>query len=266
MNWFERETALARSEGVSHSGNLPFLLAPQNPNGRALLLVHGFSSSPKEMLPLGEALVKHDFTVYGVRLPGHGTTPDDLAGRSTEEWFSTVLQSYHALVKLGLTVSAAGLSTGALLCLKLALAQPLERLILLSPFLKLRHRLAPYAGLLSAMIPYQNKNIPPEEQPFYYQQRPLKGISQINRLRKELRGQLNRIVIPTLVLAAEGDATIAPGTAQELFQQLGGQPKLYHCYGPEVPHVLLSTENPRLQDVLLRCLRFLAATAPPTVT
>ena len=43
------------------------------------LLVHGFSRSPLEMGPMGEYLAGKGLTVLGVRLAGHGTSPEDMA-------------------------------------------------------------------------------------------------------------------------------------------------------------------------------------------
>ena len=257
MRWFEQETELAHKEGVSHPENLPFFLSPENPNGQAVLLIHGFTASPREMLPLGRILQKHNFTVYGVRLPGHGTSPEDLSTRRASEWQTNVKHSYQSLVKMDFEISVAGLSTGALLALNLALQHPLDKLILLSPFLQLQHFLAPFAGLLSYLIPYQNRDISESERPFYYQQRPLRGIAQINRLSRQLRGKLSLITTPSLILTSTGDATIAEGTAAKIHQQLGSNQKQFHCYGNEVPHVLTTAENPLQQDVLQRCINFL---------
>lgn len=261
MRWFDQEIEKSRNEGVTHPDNFPFLLCPENTNGQAVILIHGFSASPREMLPLGKRLQQHNFTVYGVRLPGHGTQPEDLATRKAEEWLATAERGYQSLVEMGFETSATGLSTGALVTLKLALHHPLKKQVLLSPFLQLNHFLAPFAGALSYLIPYQNRAISTADQPFYYQQRPLKGIAQINRLRRQLRGQLNLITTPSLVLTSTGDATIAPGTAAEIYRKLGSQKKQFHCYGDEVPHVLTTDENPQQQDVLLRCVNFLENSA-----
>ena len=209
------------------------------------------------MRPLGEMLVQHNFTVYGVRLPGHGTSPEDLATRQAEEWLAAVLRGYQSLAKMDFKISVAGLSTGALLALKLAQQHPLEKLILLSPFLQLQHVLAPFAGLLSYLIPYQKKEVSAAERPFYYQKRPLKGIAQINRLVKQLRGNLKSITTSSLVLTSTGDATIAKGTAAKIHQKLGGLRKRFHCYGDDVPHVLTTAENPQQQEVLQSCVSFL---------
>jgi carboxylesterase len=257
MSWLEQEKKLAIREGVTHPENFPFQLQPQQPNGRAILLIHGFSSSPKEMRPLAEALKNAGFVVCAVRLPGHGTSPEDLAQRNAEEWLASCDEAVEYLLANYEHVSVGGLSTGALLAVMTALRYPLEKLILLSPFLRLNHILAPFAGLLSPFLPYQKKDIPVAEQPFYYQRRPLRGISQINRLRRRIAGQLPAVKAPTLVLASTGDATIAPRTAKRLFQRLGSRNKLFHCYAEQVPHVLTSPDNPEQLDVLKRCVDFL---------
>jgi len=258
MQWFEEEKKKAAADGVREEKNFPFLLRPQHSGRRAVLLIHGFSSSPREMLPLAHELVKLNLTVYGVRLPGHGTTPQDLAERKAEEWLSACKRGYIELVKHGFSVSAGGLSTGALLTLKLALRYPLEKQVLLAPFLKLQHPLAAAARLLSLIIPYQQKELQPDEVPFYYARRPLKGIAQINRLRWQLARELDRITTPTLVLASEGDKTIAEGTAADLYTKLGSKDKSFHLYGMDVPHVLTSPQNPEQPDVLKRCCDFLS--------
>ncbi|WP_321366327.1 alpha/beta fold hydrolase [uncultured Desulfuromusa sp.] len=256
MQWIEQEIELAKHEGVTHQENLPFLLLPEKPNGQAIMLIHGFSSSPKEMSLLGTELFRHNFTVYGVRLPGHGTTPEDLATRRAEEWYATIERGYQSLLAMNFEISAVGLSTGALLTLKLALKHPLEKIILLSPFLQLQHFLAPFAGPLSYLIPYQKKTILEAEAPFYYHLRPLKGIAQINSLCKQLSSKLKNIKAPSLTLASTGDKTIAKGSAAKVYQQLGGCQKQFYCYGNDVPHVLTTVGNPQLQDVLQRCIKF----------
>jgi len=258
MQWFDDEIKLGLADGVTEKENLPFLLKPTYPVKKAIILIHGFSSSPREMLTLGREIVKHNFTVYGVRLPGHGTSPQDLAGRKSEEWLAACKRGYLGLVQSGFSVSAGGLSTGALLTMKLALRYPLEKQILLAPFLKLQHPLAAAAQMLSVFVPYQKKELQPDERPYYYSLRPLKGIAQINRLRWQLARELDKITIPSLVLASKGDKTIAEGTAEDLYDRLGSQKKTFHLYGKTVPHVLTSEQNPELQDVLKRCCDFLA--------
>ena len=255
MASIEAELKLAKSAGVDHPENLPFLLQPQQPNGSGVLLVHGFTATPREMRSLGERLCAESFTVCAIRLPGHGTTPEDLADRQAEEWLAAVEHGYQILENQTQKIYGVGLSTGSLLLLKLSLLRTFSGLALLSPYLKLQHPLADFAGLLSYIIPLQKRTISAAEQPFYYQRRPLKAVAQINRLRR--KQELPKVMVPALVLAAAGDTTIAAGTAKQLFDLLGSADKTFHCYGPEVPHVLTTAENPQQQDVFARVIAFL---------
>lgn len=263
MDWLEKQLQQAHSDGVEHPDNLPYLLTPETPNGRGVLLIHGFGSSPRELQLLAEVLVWQHFTVAGIRLPGHGTSPQDLKTRNSREWLTAALNGYQALKRMDLKIGVCGLSTGALVALLLSAQQPVERLILLAPFLRLRHRLAPFAGLLSLFLPYQKRIIAEAERDFYYSQRPLKGVAQINQLLRRLPDALPKITAPTLVLTSTGDGTIAPGSANMLFRQLGSQEKFIHIYGDEVPHVLTAKENPQLDDVLKRCVDFLSSETTP---
>ena len=83
---------------------LPFWLDPSQPACATVVLVHGFSATPREMRPLAEALTARGFAALGVRLPGHGTTPEDLARRNYGEWIATIdaAQRQHLLYRHGL--------------------------------------------------------------------------------------------------------------------------------------------------------------------
>lgn len=254
----EREKEQARNAGVSHPENFPFLLTPENPSQHGILLAHGFSSTPREMRALADHLRSKNFTVLGIRLPGHGTSPEDLATRRHEEWLTAAERGYQILQQMGLRISAVGLSTGGLILLQLSLRCPIDRLVLLSPYLRLKHPLAPLAKALSLFIPFHHREIRAAERAFYYQRHPLKGIIQLNRLMAMVKKKLPLITTPTLVITSTGDKTIYPDTAAQLFKLLGSKEKSFHCYGEQVPHVLTTEENPCQADVFQRTSDFLA--------
>ena len=55
------------------------------PGGKkGVLLIHGFTGLPAELLLMGEFLNKQGFTVLGVRLAGHGTTVEDMSHMTWE--------------------------------------------------------------------------------------------------------------------------------------------------------------------------------------
>src|SRR5215470_18932258 len=88
----------------------------------ACLLIHGFTGTPWDVRPLGEALARAGHAVRAVRLPGHGTTPRAMLEATAPDW---LLACDEALAELpGPRVAVAGLSLGALLALVLAARHP----------------------------------------------------------------------------------------------------------------------------------------------
>jgi carboxylesterase len=245
----------ARRQRVSSADNLPFY--HEAPGDAAVLLVHGFSATPWEMRSLGEYLAGAGFTVLGVRLPGHGTTPEDLADSSCQQWLQAVADGFALLTGRGKRVYGLGQSAGALLLLYLGRQLPLAGLVLFSPFLRLRHRLAPLAGLLSHIYPFQRLKIEPALAQYYYDRRPLVAIGQLVQLQHRVRRILPEITAPALVLCAAGDQTADPDSTIELYRRLNGYPRRLCLFGPEVPHVLSTVENPRQAEVFALTLDFL---------
>ena len=61
------------------------------------LLIHGFSGSPPEMRPMGEYLAERGLTVLGVRLAGHGVTPEDMAPTGWRDWVGSAKRGLQEL-------------------------------------------------------------------------------------------------------------------------------------------------------------------------
>lgn len=224
-----------------------FLLSAA-PSSPAVLLVHGFTATPMEMREIAEYLHARGMTCLAVRLPGHGTTPEDLAARTWEEWLQAVEQGFLALSQSFDRIYGVGMSTGTLLLLGLAMKQDLAGLVLCSPYLKIQHRLARYAGWLRYFSPY---HVPShtKTKPGYYRKRPLAGVHQINRLIKQVRQHLEGIVVPVLAMNGAGDETIEVDSGRQLYKQLGSDLKVYLRFGPDSPHVLTGRENPHQDSV-----------------
>lgn len=237
--------------------NLPFLFEPKGAPQAAVLLVHGFTATPWEMRPLGEALSAAGFAALGLCLPGHGTMPKDLSSIRYEAWLQEVERGYQLLAQTSPRVYGIGMSTGGLLLLALAGQQRLHGLVLFSPFLRLRHWLAPLIVLLRHIKPYQKRKLAPHLAAHYYSLRPLNGIYQIQRLIRRLRRVLPDISAPTLIFSAQGDQTVDAASAKTLLRTLGSRDKRFHQFGPEMPHVLTTRENPLWAETVERTIQFL---------
>ncbi|HEX9235569.1 MAG TPA: alpha/beta fold hydrolase [Actinomycetota bacterium] len=87
-------------------------------------LQHGFTGCPASMRPFGMWLAERGLTVVVPRLPGHGTSPEDLAATSWEDWDGEAGQAVDELAARCSTVIAVGLSFGATLALHQAATRP----------------------------------------------------------------------------------------------------------------------------------------------
>ena len=90
------------------------------------LVLHGFTGSPVSMRPLAEALADAGFAVDLPRLPGHGTSVEDLAETSWDDWLTEADRALRALRERTPDgeVVVVGLSMGGALTAALAEGHP----------------------------------------------------------------------------------------------------------------------------------------------
>jgi carboxylesterase len=200
------------------------------------LLVHGFTGAPDEMRPLGEALAAAGFPVRAVRLPGHGTTVDDLARTRWPDWAAAVADGAAVLAREVPCVAVAGMSMGALLALHLAATRPeaVTALVLLGTALAVRDwrlRLVPLLARVPwlarryALLPKTDRrdiaDATARTASFTYEAVPLAAAVELVRLQRVVRRELRRVVQPALVLHGRHDHTVAVAQAARLARRLG---------------------------------------------
>ena len=102
---------IAGAEPISHEGN-----------GRVgVLVIHGFTSNPSSMHVQSDALIAAGYHVESPRLPGHGTTVDDMIDTNWDDWTGEVSAAYHRLAERCESIVVIGLSMGGTLTLWTAL-------------------------------------------------------------------------------------------------------------------------------------------------
>ena len=89
-----------------------------------VLLCHGFTGTPKSLIDWARHLADAGYTVSLPRLPGHGTSWQELNVTSWRDWYDHVDAEYLALRERCDTVFVAGLSMGGSLALRLAEQHP----------------------------------------------------------------------------------------------------------------------------------------------
>ena len=146
-----------------HLVNQPFYF--EGTNGKGILLVHGWTSTPYEVRRLGIYLNENGYTVYGIMLSGHGTVPKDLEGIGREQWVHDVREGYTKLKKTCGKVFVGGTSIGANLALIMAKEEKdIAGLILMAtPYrLRLERTALFFAKILMKMKKrYRKKVYPP---------------------------------------------------------------------------------------------------------
>jgi len=199
------------------------------------LLIHGFTGSPPEMRPLGEYLASKGVTVSCPLLPGHGTTPEDLASSTWEQWYDCVEQAYLNLDEHCIDVFVCGFSLGSLLAVHLATHHPLRGLMLLSPALRLRDRRTALVPLLRHVIRFVAKDTDPEQgdlddpeayKRFWsYDAHPTAAVYQLLLLQSRVHAELPEVKTPTLVIYAIRDRSLAANAGPETYDRVGARDK-----------------------------------------
>ncbi len=104
--------------GISKSRNVgsPIFLKAEN-RSTGIVLAHGLLSAPMEVRLLADFLYDKGYTVYCIRLPGHGTEPGNLCHVSWKDWYQAYLRGI-ALVKTQCdSIIYGGFSAGSLLAI-----------------------------------------------------------------------------------------------------------------------------------------------------
>lgn len=229
------------------------------------LLVHGFSGSPPEMRPMGEYLAERGLTVMGVRLAGHGTSPEEMAQTTWRDWVASAEAGLQELRERCSTVFAAGLSMGGLIVLHLAAHYPLAGVIALAPpayIADWRFRFLPVARYF---IRWVVPNIPSdltdpcaEQRISAYDRLPVRCVASLGELLRLVRRELPQVRVPVLLMQGEKDLHIPADSARILYDELGTAEKEI-VWWPNSGHCL--TVDSEREAVWARTYEFIVAHA-----
>lgn len=101
---------------------------------RAVLFVHGFIGGQSNFHDLPDQVAAAGWFVRTMRLSGHGTSPREFERTSADALLDSVLKEVRALKKDHATVVVVGHSLGGALSTLAAAQEPVDGLILCSPF------------------------------------------------------------------------------------------------------------------------------------
>jgi carboxylesterase len=221
---------------------------------RALLLLHGFSSSPAVFRELTPTLTNYNAIVCPT-LPGHGKNIHAFSAVKASEWLSAAEHTCSELMKQYKHVDILGLSLGGLLACHLTKHVTPRRLYLLAPALALRLNI-PLALTTTRILNWlgfkclrnQAGNLCSElYNELSYRQLPISTIFEILTLIQDFK--FSPPQCPTELFLGSFDEVVDSGKVAKLFATL---PNVETHWLKHSAHVLPLDED---RDYIVECVR-----------
>jgi carboxylesterase len=186
------------------------------------LLCHGFTGSPQSLRPWAEYLADAGLSVSLPRLPGHGTTWQEMARTRWEDWYAEVDLAFEVLAKRATEIFVMGLSMGGCLALRLAerRGSAVSGLVLVNPSITADSRLVALTPLLKHVVPslkgVGNDVKKDGARELAYERMPVTAIASLRKLWGITRADLGRLTQPILVYRSAADHVVGPASLAAL--------------------------------------------------
>ncbi|MBO0811239.1 MAG: alpha/beta fold hydrolase [Microlunatus sp.] len=193
-----------------------------------VLLCHGFTGSPASLRPWAEYLVAQGYRVSLPRLPGHGTSWQELNQTGWPDWYAALDRALTELSAQCRMVVVGGLSMGGALALRLAElhAERVAGLVLVNPALNnadprlvllpvLKHLTPSVAGIANDIArPFTDE--------VAYDRTPLKALASMLELWDITIARLHRVHQPILLYRSLHDHVVDPTSVRILHERVHG--------------------------------------------
>lgn len=216
--------------------NRPFFLESSGHPDQVCLLLHGLGGGVYEMEPLGQVLFDHGYSAQGIAYPGHDRPEKKMPPSTWPEWFGHILTTYQQLHQHYARITLIGFSTGCPLALELASQFPVDRLVLLAPYLALRYQwfyglpLEAYLYSLGYLItdlprlglPICDRTMRAAAQAVkFFHTFNTDSVRSAAALITQVKPKIPQIQVPSLIIQSRRDRVVAPEGAQWLYDHLG---------------------------------------------
>jgi len=183
------------------------------------LLLHGYTSSPSEMRPLGEFLAQNGYSVICPLFPGHGTTPEDLDKTSWRDWYDAAYREFTRMRQVHKQVFIIGLSMGGVLALHIAAHSHVDGVIGLSTGTRLvdwRLTLLPLLRHFFRRVRKTHNDYArgPNRIRFAYDYNSVKPTRELLLLYQHVEDDLPEVHIPLLLIHSKNDIIVDADNAE----------------------------------------------------
>jgi carboxylesterase len=191
-----------------------------------VVLAHGFTGSPRSMTPWGQHLAAAGYTVRVPRLPGHGTTWQEMNRTRWQDWYAAVDAAFRELDEKCDRVFVGGLSMGGALATRLAQehGSRVRGLMLVNPAFKVedpRLRALPALQAVLPSLPGIGNDIKkPGQDEVCYDRIPLKALWSQTKLWATVVRDLPEITQPVLVWHSTDDHVVPASSSALLLSRI----------------------------------------------
>ena len=226
-----------------------------------VLLSHGFTGSPYSMRPWAEFLAREGYAVDVPRLPGHGTSWQDLNSKTWKDWYAEVSRSMDRLVAENDQVVVAGLSMGGALALRLAADRPADvaALILVNPAVSSTNKLLLAVPALKYLIggtPSIGNDVKKQGVDEHgYPRTPLRALHSLLRAWRLLRRDLHKVTAPILLFRSTVDHVVDPSSGRIIRASVSSKEVSERLLSDSFHVATLDNDAPTIFDESLEFLR-----------
>jgi carboxylesterase len=202
---------IAGAEPYSHEGG-----------SIGVLLCHGFTGSPYSLRPWAEYLAEAGLSVSLPRLPGHGTTWQEMSRTRWEDWYAEVDRGYEDLRGRSGEIFVMGLSLGGCLALRMAELRGggISGLVLVNPSVAADSKLFLLAPLLKLVVPSLKgvgSDIRKEGvRELAYDRVPVRAAATLPALWRLTQSRLGEVTQPVLIYRSTVDHVVGPASMRVL--------------------------------------------------
>jgi len=205
-------------------------------NHIGVLVVHGFTGSPASVRPWAMELGEQGWTMRVPRLPGHGTTWQEMNLTTWEDWYAEAERNLRELTERCSHVFVMGLSMGGTLTLRLAEehGDEIRGIALVNPSVH-TERLDRFAlpilhKLVGGFPGISNDIAKPGQDELAYDKIPLRAAHSLSHLWKLVKADIGQITVPVLLFRSLQDHVVEPSNAAYILE---------HVSSTDVQEVLL---------------------------
>ena len=231
------------------------------------LLLHGFTGCPASMRPMGEWLAERGVSTVGPRMPGHGTSWEDLDGTTWQDWEGEVELGLADLASRCEDVIVVGLSFGGAMALHMAAKHPdeLRGVAVINALIRRPDLiLAGAARLFTRTVRGVGNDIKkPGQDEIVYTRVPLRAAGHMGRMLRMADAELPSVRQPLVVFSAPEDHTVKPENSRRIYERAGSELKEFVTLANSYHVATLDYDAETIFDRVLELARSTARTASP---